>query len=207
MSVENESPTQEFYCFSVMDLLKIDIDNPNNNLNIAVNDKTKEIVTKNMQQLLHLTIIDLLKMAIHNPDNNMTITLTENTKELILKLLETNQSIFSDVVCNIFNIIQDNKIDTKDIPNLIQLLQKIYEMAHNSKAIKLDKHQLALSCGIIIKFIIHMLVEEGHIKISEERKSDFFAEIYNLVDTSVSLIQLSKSLKPPSFFKRFFHKK
>jgi hypothetical protein len=206
MSVENESTTQEVYCFSVIDLLKIDVNNPNNNLNIA-NDKTKEIVSKNMQQLLHLTIIDLLKMAIHNPDNNMTITLSDNSKELILKLLETNQSVFSDVVCNIFNIIQDNKIDTKDIPNLIQLLQKIYEVAHNTKAIKLDKSELALSCGIIIKFIINMLVEQGHIKISEERKSDFFVEIYNLIDTCVSLIQLTKSLKPPSCLKKLLHRK
>ena len=204
MSEEN---SQQVYYFSIMDLLKIDVENPNNSLSIAVNDKTKEIVTKNMMQLLHLTIIDLLKNAIQNTDNTISIQLDDKTKNIIMKLVETNPSIFSDIVCNIFNIIQDNKIDTKDIPNLMALLHKIYEMIYKSKQIKLNKSELAISCGIIIKFIIHMLVDEGHIKITEERKSDFFAEMDNLIDMSVSLIQLSKSFKPSSCLNKLFLQK
>jgi hypothetical protein len=200
--VEESKVNELFYC-TLVDLLKLETYNTNNNVNLLFSNKTKEVVTKNVQQLLYITIIDVLKASIQN--SNASIAIDDKTKEIITKLIEVKTTLFVDIVNSVLNIIQDNKIDSKDVPIFMLLLQQLYEILYSLKELKkLSKSEIADSCGLILKFILHMLVDEGHIVIAEERKVEFLGEMDILIDTCISLIQLTKSLKPPSCIKKLF---
>ena len=152
-------------------------------------------------------IIELLKLAIYNPASKINVTLSDKIKALIIQLIETNPSLFKEINALLLNIIKDGKIDAVDVPDFIKLLQKLYEVVHNSKDIKLSKTELADSCGIVVKFVIHTLIEEDYIKIQAERKVEFLTEIDILIDTCISLIKLSTTLKSPSCLKQLLNKK
>ena len=81
-----EEPVQEnkmndLFYYTLVDLLKLETYHTNNNMNLLFSNKTKEVVTKNVQQLLYITIIDVLKASIQN--SNASIAIDDKTKEII----------------------------------------------------------------------------------------------------------------------------
>ena len=103
----------------------------------------------------------------------------------------------------IIEIVKNNKIDTNDIPNLIILIQKLYELIYNSKKVKYDTKTISNICGNTLKFIIYIMVEERKIKIDEDKKSEFLVLTDKLIDSCISLLILPKVLKGTSCVPKF----
>jgi hypothetical protein len=163
-------------------------------------DATPEIQPSS--ELVLPDILDLFKLVVQNHDSNINIRLSDKMKGIITTLIETNPTLFKEFNTTLLNIIKDSKIDTADIPEFVILLQKVYEIVYVSKQINVSKEELADSCGIISKFVVHALIEKDYIKMDNERKIIVLSEIDNIIDVCVSLIKVSKTLKTPGCLKK-----
>jgi len=128
----------------------------------------------------------------------INIQLNKNEINVLTHILKYSPDFLNEIEKVIIEIVKDNKIDTNDIPNLIILIQKLYELIYNSKQVKYDSKKIADVCGNILKFIIYILVEERKIKMDEDKKLHFFILTDKLIDSCISLLNLSKVLKGSS---------
>jgi len=169
-------------------------------------DATPEIVVPS-EPVVTPDLIDLLKLVVQTHDSKINIRLSNKLKDVITTLIETNPTLFKEFNATLLNIIKDGKIDSADIPEFVILVQKVYEIVYVSKQINASKEELADSCGIIAKFVVHTLIEKGYVKMDKERKVIFLSEIDNIIDVCVSLIKVSKTLKTPGCIKKLFGSK
>ena len=98
-------------------------------------------------------------------------------------------------------IIKDGKINSNDIPQLIILVQRIYQVLYNIKNYKLDSIKISDITSKILKFIIHILVEKKKIKIEKQNEEEFFRQTNLLIDSCISLLSFPKSIKVKGCFR------
>ena len=155
-------------------------------------------LSNNDVQVEILTLIQLLT-NVTNPEasvNKYNLKIDESAKQVLLAVIKAHPNFFSEVEIILVNITQDNKIDSADIPNIIVLIQKLYILMVDLKSIKLNTVACSETCGSIIKIIIHVLVEEGVVKITTDNKEVFLANVDKLVDACVNLLKFTTQLKP-----------
>jgi hypothetical protein len=128
----------------------------------------------------------------------INIQLNKNEINVLTHILKYSPNFLNEIEKVIIEIVNDNKIDTNDIPNLIILIQKLYELIYNSKQVKYDSKKIADVCGNTLKFIIYIMVEERKIKIDEDKKLEFLILTDKLIDSCISLLNLSKVLNGSS---------
>jgi len=145
------------------------------------------------------TLLDLL--VSEEIKKNANIKLDDTAIKVINNVLIKSPDFLKDIEDAFVEIVKDNKIDSSDLPNLILLVQKLYELVYKAKDIKLDTTKRAEVCGTVLKFIIYVLVEERKIKLDEDKKIAFLVLTKNLIDSCVSLLSFSKILKGSSCLK------
>jgi len=172
---------------------------------LSIDTEPEEIISNND---VILSLIQLLA-NVTNPDASASVSkynlqIDESVKQVLLAVMKAHPNFFSEIELILVNIAQDNKIDSADIPNIIVLIQKLYILMVDLKSIKLTTAVCSETCGSIIKIIIHVLVEEGRVKITSDNKVLFLANVDKLVNACVDLLKFTKQLKPKSclhFFK------
>ena len=135
--------------------------------------------------------------------NKINIKLNKNELNILTHILKYSPDFLSEIEKVIIEIVKDNKIDSNDIPNLIILIQKLYELIYNSKKVKYDTKTISNICGNTLKFIIYIMVEERKIKIDEDKKPEVLILTDKLIDSCISLLTLSKVLKGTSCLPKF----
>ena len=113
--------------------------------------------------------------------------------------MKSNPEYFNSFEKIFLDIISDNKINPSDIPNLLLLLKKLYEILFNinSKGISIDTYKS------ILKFIVDIIVTE---KVSDvQKRQELLSLVHILIDTSCELITFRQVLKSnkPSIFSSF----
>ena len=153
------------------------------------------IIVLEEKSLIELLVSEEIKSKIN-------IKLNKNEILVINNILKYSPDFLNDVEKSIIEIVKDDRIDTNDIPNLIIIIQKLYELLHKLKNIKIENKTIADVCGNVLKFIIHIMVEERKIKIQDDKKKEFLDLANKLVDSCISLINFSKLLKSSSCLKK-----
>jgi hypothetical protein len=153
------------------------------------------IIVLEEKSLIELLVSEEIKSKIN-------IKLNKNEILVINNILKYSPEFLNDVEKSIIEIVKDDRIDTNDIPNLIIIIQKLYELLHKLKNIKIENKTIADVCGNVLKFIIHIMVEERKIKIQDDKKKEFLDLANKLVDSCISLINFSKLLKSSSCLKK-----
>jgi hypothetical protein len=146
------------------------------------------IIDSEKKTLLELLVSEEIKAKID-------IKLNNNEVDVITNILKYSPEFLNDIEKAITEIIKDSRIDANDIPNFIIIIQKIYELIHNAKKFKYDSKKIADVCGNILKFIIHIMVEERKIKIDDDKKIVFLELTDKLIDSCINLLILPKLLK------------
>ena len=155
-----------------------------------------------------ITFADLLcDMLKSDTKTNEILLLGDEALVIILKLLENSPDYFNDIELALAKIIKDNKIDTSDIPSIIVLIQKLYELIYKLKGIKIDSKKRCEICASILKFLFRTLVEYEKIELSEEEKDEFLSKIDILIDSFIGLVRLPKELKTRGCIHSIFGKK
>ena len=135
-------------------------------------------------------------MEEENNSSKLRIHLSKEIVEIINKIIKKTPSFLSEIEKAVSEVIKDNKIDTNDIPEFVIIVQILYERLYNLKDIVLDSNKRAETCAIILKFIVHTLVEERKIIIDDDKKDAFLTQFDRLIDSCVSLLNFQKVLKP-----------
>ena len=178
---------------------------------MSVEGKSEEILIEELKNVVvnleALSLIELLKKKLEVGVKDNKLTLSDEEVVIIIKLLDGSPSYFNDIEKTLAEIIKDNKIDSTDIPNIIALIQKLYELIYNIKAVKLDGKKRCEVCASILKFLIHLLVEERIIKIDDEQKTKFLNDVDKLIDSFIGLLRLPKELKTKNCLQTIFGNK
>jgi len=132
------------------------------------------------------------------------VNLTPELIEIIKKILSVTPDCFNDIEKAVNEIVKDGKIDSKDIPQFSVVVQRIYKIIYSLKDAKFDSKKRSEFTTSVLKFIIHLLVLEGKIKIEEDKQAQFLTECDALIDACIGLLSFTKSIKTKGCFKKFF---
>lgn len=168
-----------------------------------------EITTNVVSNIIEETFIDLVKKSLENEEmkNKIAIPLTPELIRIINSIITITPNILTDIENATIEIIKDGKIDSKDIPNLIIIIQTLYQFIYSLKNVKFDTKKRSDVTSNSLKYIFHILVLERKIKIEEEKQVEFFSQIDALIDSCISLLSYSKGLKKKgclNLWKKFF---
>jgi len=128
---------------------------------------------------------------------NFSVKLPENMQKYILLLIVNNESLFNNIEESLKKIIADNKIDSKDIPELLVLVGKIYEIIYKSKDFKCKADYFE----IIKKLLLSAFVL--YIEHNVENGKEIITSMEKIIEASIDLIKLKSSIKTPKFCKLF----
>lgn len=151
----------------------------------------------------------LLMNYITNKNPDMKVNIPHNTVEILKILIKNSSNEFDNISSSLQKIIDDNKIDFKDIPDFIQLVENIYILIvrHRNKLAPFNGKTLATTSGEILKIIIKLLVEMEHfslnnfispdmdgtnldddIDVNNDAKQDLIENSNKIIDMCVKLI-------------------
>ena len=120
--------------------------------------------------------------------DNYSIQITPEIKTLLTKLLN-DTAYFDEVEQCLKDIVQDDKIDSNDVPKIMILISNLYKKLHGLKTKFNEK-----LCGDILKVIFNIALKEGIIKINNE-DVELMKCVYSIIDMSISLMLTKKELK------------
>jgi hypothetical protein len=155
--------------------------------------------------IIEQTFIDLVIKYLENENmkKKIFIALTPEITSVIKNIISLSPDTLTDIEKAMISIIKDGKIDSKDVPNIIVIIQRIYQFIYSLKDVKFDAKKRADITSTSLKYILHILVLERKIKIDEDKQGEFFIQTYYLIDSCVGLLSFPKSLKTKSCFKMF----
>jgi hypothetical protein len=135
-----------------------------------------------------------------NKDNSdaLRIKLTPNIQKFFLLLCKEKPGFFADVELTLTKIILDDKINIADIPEIIILVTKVYEIIKTDKGVpQVDPYEL-------IKTLLHMIFVL-YIETNNIQNKALTTDILNIIDVSIDLIKLT-AIKMPTLgcFKSMF---
>lgn len=171
------------------------------NMEIIVNSEI-EIETSTISNIIEtikepksvvLLLLNVLSSEIRITKINFV--LTDDIREVLYKLIYFSPEFLNEIDKLANEIIKDNKIDSNDIPNLILLIKKLYELIYKLKDIKFDDAKKVEICSSILKFLIRFLIEERKVNIKSENKEIILELIDTLIDSCISLIHFSGNIK------------
>lgn len=160
-----------------------------------VTKAVETVVTKTLSELF----LDIIKNGLLNKD--IKIVLSKEATDIIIKIINITPNFLDDVEKSLLSVIKDGKIDSNDLPHLVILIQKLYEIVYSIKEVKLDGKKRAVICAEILKLLCHYLIIERRIQIDSDIQSAFLEQIDKLIDSCVGLLSFSKSIKPKGCLK------
>ena len=178
----------------IVDLSNVTIE-PIDARNVAVN-------------LIEETFVELIKKIFINEEfkKKYTIFINEENLNIINKIISQTPNIFNDIEKSIKEIINDGKINSNDVPQLIILVQIIYQVVYNINDSNINSSKRIEFTANILKFLIKVLVIERKINIEKDKEDEFYKQTDLLIDSCVSLLNYSKAIKPKSCLKSLFGK-
>lgn len=175
---------------------------------VEVNSSISEPVTSEPDPvvIIQKTFVDLVKKSIETEEikEKISIKLTPDAVNIINNIISVSPNTLIDVENSMSEVIKDSKIDSNDIPNLIIVIQRIYQFIYSLKNIKIESKKRAELTSLSLKYIIHLLVHEEIIKIDEEKRVEFLDKTNILVESCVGLLIFPKTIKIKNCFKKMF---
>jgi hypothetical protein len=151
-------------------------------------------------------LINLIKKALEDEatKNNISIKLTPDIINTINNIITLSPNTITDIEKAVVDIVNDEKIDIKDVPEVIILIQRLYQFIYSLKNTNFDSKKRVEITSSALKFIIHLLVLERKIKIDKDKQEKFFKETDNLIDSCVGLLSFPKIIKTKNCLKKLF---
>lgn len=158
------------------------------NIETVIED-VKKSVSIEIKSLLNLLIIISAR-----PELQDKYSLTTEMVKVLKLILQSNPTFFFKIEDSFKKILEDNQIDSNDVPELMALFSLMYELLVSLKY-KKDSLDLSNICGDIVKLTFDIMITEGIISVNSESSELMVATFKSLVDSSISLINLSKAIK------------
>jgi hypothetical protein len=171
--------------------------------NTPVDDDNNEI------PISEKAFIELIKLYLDKDEfkKKLSFELSTDVVNIIKYIIARTPNTFSDLEKAANDVIKDNKVDLKDIPQFIIIVQRIHQIIYeirNDNVFKSDYKIRADFNSTILKFLLHVLVLEGKVKIDENSQADFLKNLDTLIDSCISLIIFSKTIKTKNCLQKLF---
>ena len=177
--------------------------------NVAKSDVEEEHKSDNaiLNETPNKSLMNLIQESFNNPIIKgellkTNIEISPQMKTIIERIIASNPNVFPDLEKAVQEIIKDNKIDSKDIPQLIVIVRMLYQLLSGFKDMKLNTNNTIILVSNVLKYLIHLMVLNDVIHINN--KPEFFKEVDLLVDSCVGLLGFAKSIKPKGCLKKLF---
>jgi hypothetical protein len=105
------------------------------------------------------TFIDVMNEALNSIVLKVDINLTTELIDIIKKIISLSPNTINDVEKAVTEIVKDEKIDSKDIPQLIIVVQRLYQFIYSLKDKKIDAKKRSEFTATVLKFIIQLFCE------------------------------------------------
>jgi hypothetical protein len=168
-----------------------------------VSEPVQEPVSELTKTIQTAALSALLRIVVTGQVSSLSVHLDKTTTTILLELLDNSPKSFDSIQELIQLIVQDGKINTSDIPNLLKLVTELYPLVKHSK-LRPSSLDSAKIVGTIIKVVIRVLVNEHRIKISNP--SQFLKDMDGVVDSAIELLSLAKSIKQSRNCSKLFRK-
>jgi len=151
----------------------------------------EEVVNKKLdiKSLLNLLIIISVRQ-----DMQEKYGLNQELVKILQLIIQENSSFFFKIEDSFKKILEDNKIDSDDVPELMSLFSAVYEILFSLK-LKTTTIDISNICGDLIKLTFNIMLTENIIIFESEGSEETLKTFNALVDSSISLIKLSKTVK------------
>ncbi len=208
--VSTEIQTDENNVVVETDVVSTEIQTDENNVVVETDVDSTEIQTSDASNVaietLEETFLNIVEKSLTSQiikDKLMKtqVNLTPELIEITKQILFATPDCFNDIEKAICEIIKDNKIDSKDIPHLIIVVQKMYQIIYNLKMN--SKKRSEITCSVL-KYIIHLLVLERRIKIEDDQETIFLTDCDILIDACIGILNFPKSIKKQGCLQKLF---
>ena len=122
------------------------------------------------------------------PTESQSLSIPSEVKNILYELLSMGD-FYEDVEKLLKDIVHDDKIDAQDVPKLMVLCVRLYEILR-STSIKFDVEL----CGSVLKTLFRLAIDEELVPISIENV-ELLNCLFDIVDTSVRLLELQTTNK------------
>lgn len=139
------------------------------------------IDVKTLSSLVALFIAD-------EPTETQSLSIPSEVKVVLYELLSMGD-FYDDVEQLLKDIVRDDKIDAQDVPKLMVLIVRLYEILRSTTII-FD----AELCGSVLKILFRLAIDEQLIPISNE-DIHLLNCLFDIVDTSVRLLAMQTTNK------------
>ena len=175
----------------------------------GVEQISENAVDKNVESALENAfenIVDksLTSLIIRCKLMKTSVSLTPELIDIIEKIMSHTPDVFSEIEKAVVEIVKDGKIDSKDIPHFIIVVQKVYQVIYSLKNTKLDSKKRSEITASVLKYIVHLMVLEGKLTIEEERRAEFLKDADILIDSCIGLLSFPKAIKTKGCIKKLF---
>jgi hypothetical protein len=128
-------------------------------------------------------IFENFLIQIKDQNNDYNIIITPKMHTYFTLLCKENNPLFSEIESILKTIIIDDKIDIKDIPNIIVLVTKMYNTIKNDKDVPIcDPYELIVT---LLKVLIILYVKTNNIE-----NDKLVGELDEIIKASTELIKL-----------------
>jgi len=151
----------------------------------------------NLNEIISFSLIIIPKYLDKELINSTLYNLDDKSIILLKKILKYYPDVIESSKNILVSIIDDGKIDMKDIPKMIMLINRLYVIIYKMKKYHnfLNTQITSEIAGKIIRFIIYVLLEEGIINIEQAKKEEFVNLTNTLIDTITKLYTIPKLTK------------
>jgi hypothetical protein len=192
-------PTTDPVTYHVIDLEKDDYYDSHDYEKETETKKSKKDKKEPTEKLLPL--LDLIKAIIESETESEPDILViqkrydiEITYELlsVLSLMSTADPAFFLSIENTFTeIVKGNKIDARDVPNIMALLINLYTILAELKFKPLNTQ----ICGSVLKFIIAVIIKDKIVRIDNDNEKELMLCLALLINSCIELTTLSNKIK------------
>lgn len=175
----------------------------------AATTVAKNAATNVVETLVEKTLVQIVEQSLtssefRNELRNSQINLDDQLINIIKTILSAAPDMFNNIEKSTNEIIKDGKIDSKDIPQLIIIVQQIYQIIYSLKNTKFDAKKRSEITGSVLKYFIHLLVLLEKIKIENDKKDQFLKDCDTLIDACIGLLSFPKAIKTKGCIKKLF---
>jgi hypothetical protein len=165
-----------------------------------ISKKTLEVVEEMKETVVNATLeikslLNLLIIISIRPDMQEKYGLKQELVKTLQLIIQNSSSFFFKIEESFKRILEDNKIDSNDVPELMNLFSSVYELIFSLK-LNVSTIEMSNICGELIKLTFNIMLTESLIMFDTATGNEETLKIFNaLVDSSISLIKLSKTVK------------
>jgi hypothetical protein len=133
------------------------------------------------------TFLQLFEIFLTQEQSNLAkfdLKLTPEIQKYFLLLCKESPDLFGALEETLKKIISDNRINTKDIPDILVLVSKVYKIINENKGVPtVDPYEL-------IKSLLHVTLVV-YIETNKVENPELLLELLKIVESSIDLIKLT----------------